>query len=736
MDALIQLNSPVRARVAGRRLVSLLAALSLVAAISPAGAAAADVSAGYHATWTVRGPDAQPRTDGKIAVGDDLQVTYAAVDGTAITNCQIRLTSPGGWLMSSSSNPTDGACSLLIRLPDFPEPKDRAVYAPDSSDLDLCVSAFLGFADGQARQMAAADQGQPGGRQCYNGNSHDELSVLDFPIEPGGTPRAFVSDPPMLSWNPADWGTGMAPLTFGTPWHYQLPAWVARCRPYLNGSWTTVIRPDSPAGCAPWDLRLPGVLPSTLPWFGGAGDWDIELVSEYAAAAGQPLSMTITKMHAPMTPSDTVFESNPPAIFPVDLATTRFVTVGQPWQPVFVASGSAVTRCTLTVYTVPPTFPVDPVASVDYPNTDGSDTRCTFDVPAFGPNEGHQYYVNAFTTVGEVTYGGSVSSIPVPQPPTIEVPTDGSNGQTDIGVEPGEGQGLGLGVEVAPDLGASTLGGDVAATAVHVLDDVVCQDSALSSDLEIGGQIPHLDAHCGLAPGTYVATARMVDAAGVVTTSTRTFTVLLPRPRLTARMPAAGATGVARNIQPTATFDVPVTGVSGSTVRLRDAGTGTYLSATVSYDAASHRATLRPAALLGAGHTYRLYLSSGIQSSAGRPLVATSWTFKVSTDATRPTFVPVPGRSATGVSRTANVYLKFSERVSGVSGTTLRLKDATTGLFVAATVTYDSVNRRAIVNPSVTLRRSHSYKVVIRSGITDRAGNPLIGVGWSFTTHG
>jgi hypothetical protein len=73
--------------------------------------------------------------------------------------------------------------------------------------------------------------------------------------------------------------------------------------------------------------------------------------------------------------------------------------------------------------------------------------------------------------------------------------------------------------------------------------------------------------------------------------------------------------------------------------------------------------------------------------------------------------------------------------VIGVSATTLRLRDATTGLYVAATVTYDSVNRRAIINPSVTLRRSHGYKVVIRSGITDRAGNPLIGSGWSFTTH-
>jgi hypothetical protein len=204
---------------------------------------------------------------------------------------------------------------------------------------------------------------------------------------------------------------------------------------------------------------------------------------------------------------------------------------------------------------------------------------------------------------------------------------------------------------------------------------------------------------------------------------------------VTTRSPASGRTGVARNVRPKVTFDIPVTGISAASVRLRDVGTGAYVSATVTYDAVLRRATLRPAALLKPGHSYRVSLSSAIRSTAGRAIIATSWKFRVSTDATRPTFVPTPVRRATGVSRTANVYLRFSERVSGVSGTRIRLKDATTGLYVPATVRYDNVNRRAILNPSVTLRRSHRYTVVIRSGITDRAGNPLLGSGWYFTTR-
>jgi hypothetical protein len=720
-----------RHRVTVPRLACLVAALGLLGALAPAGAlAVSDPDAGYHATWTVRDHDGLPRLDGRIAVGDDLEVTFGAVDGTALTSCQIRLISAGGWLMQTPAPIANDTCTLMVRLPDFPDPADRLAMGEDSIALDLCVKAYLTFADDQARTLIAGDRTQPGGRTCYDGSDHGFDQVLDFPVEPGGTPRAFISNPPMMSWNPSDWGTGMTPLTFGVPWHYEAPAWVDTCQPYLNGSWTTVIRPLSPAGCASWDLRLPGVLPSTLPWTGDAGDWDLEIVSSYTAALGQIGALTITKAHVPIAPSDSIFESSQPAIFPVDLATTRFVTEGQPWRPVFEASGGTLSSCTLTVYTIPPTWPNDPLTSVDYADTAAGDSQCTFDVPAFGPNESHQIYVNGEMAGGQVTYGGSISSIPVPEPPTIEPPTETGGGDTDIGVAPGDGQGLGLTL----DIGLATPAGTWPGSFMAHRDRTVCKDSILSTNLESGGAIPHLDTRCGLDPGTYLATATMVDAAGTITRSTRTFTVLSPRPQVVSRTPAPGVTGVARNVRPSVTFDIGVSGVSGSSMRLLDTATGTYAAATVAYDATLRRATLRPSALLAAGHTYRLSLTSGIKSLAGRSLAATSWTFKVTTDATRPTYTPTPAPYATGVSRTANVSLKFSELVLGVSGSRLRLQDATSGAYVTATVTYDAVNRRAILNPSSALLSRHKYRVVVYSGITDRAGNSVRAGSWTFTT--
>lgn len=700
----------------------------------------ADPAAGYGAQWLVTNPDGQPRLDGTIAVGDDLRLAFAAADGTAITGCQLRLLSAGGWLMHSPGNLVDGGCTLTSRLPDFPEPKDRAAQGPDGSGLDLCVVAFIQFADNQTRQLAAADQAQPGGRLCYNGSTPGDQNVLDFRVAPGGTARAFVSDPPMMSWNPADWGTDMTPLAFGRTWHYEAPAWVSSCQPYLNGSWQTVISPMHPSGCAAWDVRLPGVLPATLPWSGNAGDWDMELVSAYTATAGQPGSVTITDMRIPIAPSDTVFESSLPAIFPVDLATTRFVTVGEPWRPVFQMTGDAVSECALEMVTVPPTWPVGDITWTTYHAPAGPDGRCTFEIPALGSNEFHQYFATAYVGDGEVQFGGSISSIPAPAPPTIDVPTEAGGGQTDIGVEPGTGQGLGLGVEVTPEL-ASTPSPDTASAtttgfrAIAAAVNVACQDSTFSTDMTNGGAIPRLDAQCGLAPGTYLATARMIDAAGVATSSTRTFTVLSPRPWVTGHLPASAASGVARNVRPTVFFDMPVSGIAGSTVRLWDLGTHKYVAATVAYDGTTYGATLRPAASLGVGHSYRLYLTSGITSAAGRPLLATSWTFKVSSDTKRPTFTSTPRPAARGVSRTANLSLTFSESVTGVSAKTIRLKDSTTGRYVAAIVTYDTAHRRAIVNPSSTLRGMHRYVVTIVSGIRDRAGNSLLSSSWSLTTR-
>ena len=109
--------------------------------------------------------------------------------------------------------------------------------------------------------------------------------------------------------------------------------------------------------------------------------------------------------------------------------------------------------------------------------------------------------------------------------------------------------------------------------------------------------------------------------------ATSTAPVANPPPTLTSRSPGWGATGVSPATSVSVRFSEAVHGVSISTFVLRDASTGTVLSATVSYDTATYQAVLRPSHWLALGHGYRVSLSSSIRDAGGASLAFTSWTF-------------------------------------------------------------------------------------------------------------
>jgi hypothetical protein len=77
------------------------------------------------------------------------------------------------------------------------------------------------------------------------------------------------------------------------------------------------------------------------------------------------------------------------------------------------------------------------------------------------------------------------------------------------------------------------------------------------------------------------------------------------------------------------------------------------------------------------------------------------------------------------------LWVRFDERVMGVSGTTFRLRNLSTGTRVAATVTYQGSTRTAFLVPDRRIRPGR-YQLVLRSGITDRALNPLRTTRWNF----
>ena len=131
----------------------------------------------------------------------------------------------------------------------------------------------------------------------------------------------------------------------------------------------------------------------------------------------------------------------------------------------------------------------------------------------------------------------------------------------------------------------------------------------------------------------------MKDLAGnaLAASTTWSFTTAAPDttpPTVTAVSPAAGATGVARTANVTATFSEnmdPAT-INGSTVFLR-APSGASVAAVVTYSATNRRVTLNPNANLAALTTYTVTVKGGasdprVKDVAGNALAADrTWTF-------------------------------------------------------------------------------------------------------------
>jgi Bacterial Ig-like domain len=237
------------------------------------------------------------------------------------------------------------------------------------------------------------------------------------------------------------------------------------------------------------------------------------------------------------------------------------------------------------------------------------------------------------------------------------------------------------------------------------------------------------------ADKTYTAalTAGVKDAAGNPLTALTWKFVTGPRPTVTAKSPAVGATGVALGTTTTrtpvrATFSENVTGVSATTFTLKQGTTS--VPAAVSYNATTHVATLTPNQPLTADKTYTAALTAGVKDSAGNPLTALTWKFITGP---RPTVTAKsPAAGATGISRTANVTATLSETVTGLSTTTFTLKQGTTP--VTAVVSYNATTKVATLNPNATLAPNTRFTASLNSGVKDTAGNTLGATTWTFTT--
>jgi hypothetical protein len=99
-----------------------------------------------------------------------------------------------------------------------------------------------------------------------------------------------------------------------------------------------------------------------------------------------------------------------------------------------------------------------------------------------------------------------------------------------------------------------------------------------------------------------------------------------------------------------------------------------------------------------------------------------------------------PADATTDVAATANVEATFSEAMdpTTISGSTFTLLKQGSSQPVAATVSYDSANKKATLDPSTDLDPQATYTATVKGGtdgVKDLAGNPLAAdKSWSFST--
>jgi hypothetical protein len=202
--------------------------------------------------------------------------------------------------------------------------------------------------------------------------------------------------------------------------------------------------------------------------------------------------------------------------------------------------------------------------------------------------------------------------------------------------------------------------------------------------------------------------------------------------------PSDGTIGVTPGVAPTAQFSraADPSTITASSFTLRDSG-GALVPATVSYDAAHRSATLTPNAPLAISTTFTAKLETSITSADGVPLAQpVTWTF--TTSDTRPGPPTVVGQSpapnATGVGGGAEIDAFFSRAMSAATITTASFTLTGPNGAVPATVSYDSTQNKAALDPTRALAGGATYTATIDTTVLAQDGTPLASsVTWSFT---
>jgi hypothetical protein len=256
-----------------------------------------------------------------------------------------------------------------------------------------------------------------------------------------------------------------------------------------------------------------------------------------------------------------------------------------------------------------------------------------------------------------------------------------------------------------------------------------------------GNQLLVLTPSVPLLPGTpyTLSISGVLDNAGNQMSGTVTvnFTTAagidLTTPTVTLVDPASGSTGVGLNAQPHVTFSERINPLSltSSTFYLENYDNGKLVPATVSIAADRMSASLSPTALLQAGTTYYLYLSSFTDVAGNVGSFSSYFTTGTQSDTTPASVVTFsPATGSTGVPLNTNVVAVMSAQIdpTTISNSAITLSPPVAG---AVTLASDGVTLTFV--PSGSFNPATNYAATV-SGFKDVEGNTVATATDNFTT--
>lgn len=210
-----------------------------------------------------------------------------------------------------------------------------------------------------------------------------------------------------------------------------------------------------------------------------------------------------------------------------------------------------------------------------------------------------------------------------------------------------------------------------------------------------------------------------------------------PITMISSRYPGEGSTNVPVDTNITLWFSSPLNAstITNSNIYLRRSGYSGNIPATVSYNSSSRAVTITPSAQLLYDTEYRVYVSGNVKDSAGRALSATNWIFTTMKNDLR-IIDRTPDAGATNVPVNTEIRIRFSTnmRSATINSSNIYLRRSGYSSNIAATISYDSSTRTAILKPNSDLDYDRSYVVYLTSGVQDSNYNPLSATNWGFST--